>query len=145
MRSFTELTKLKVNMVTEAALEGPLGDQHASKASQRTYDSASSPETKQSSISGFLQIRGSHHQIANLHPLPRLRPRLHPPRGLYQMPQSPTRSIRPLPLAQYLLLWWPPHHSHSPHSPPRWSTNTIPSSPSAPVSIVLGCPSSGFR
>src|SRR5271170_6617965 len=115
MRSFTELTKLKVNMVTEAALEGPLGDQHASKASQRTYDSASSPETKQSSISGFLQIRGSHHQIANLHPLSRLRPRPrpHPPRGLYQMPQSPTRSIRPLPpLAQYLLLRWPPHHSH---------------------------------
>jgi hypothetical protein len=44
MRSFTELTKLKVNTVIEAALEGPLGDQYASKPAKEPTNRPAPPK-----------------------------------------------------------------------------------------------------
>jgi hypothetical protein len=44
MRPFTDLTKLKVNTLTEAALERPLGDQHASKTAKESTTRPAPPK-----------------------------------------------------------------------------------------------------
>ena len=44
MRSFTELTKLKVSTLTEAALEAPLEDQHASKLAKASTSRPAPPK-----------------------------------------------------------------------------------------------------